>query len=209
MDKTKKNIFIKIDEFIFQKLDLIKNDSSFQKMSELSSGLDENQQKILAQVLTFSLIILPYVFAMSLWWGNHKSRVNLDIKNQILEQISLLNGNREALVNVSENYLAAEGISGQEELDNKIRNLMSAGNIDQSKVTVINFNQISTTSNISKIEAVIGFQNFGTLDFSNFMRTLVEREKFKVMQVNLIKNKTSSLLNGEVTLMHLGKTPAL
>ncbi|MBC7540918.1 MAG: hypothetical protein H7281_19005 [Bacteriovorax sp.] len=208
MDKSK-NVFIKIDEFIFQKLDFFKSDASFQKINELLVSLDEDQQKLFAQLLTFTLIIIPYLFVMTLWWGNHKARVNHDVKSQILEQVSTLNGNKETLANVSSTYLAPVAILGAEDLDNKIRNLMSANSIEQSKVRVLNFTQVSTTSSIAKIEAILSFQNFGTLDFSNFVRTLVEQEKFKVLRISLIKNKTTNLLSGEVSLMHLGKSSAL
>jgi hypothetical protein len=208
MDKSK-NVFIKIDEFIFQKLDFFKSDASFQRINELLFSLDEDQQKLFAQLLTFTLIIIPYLFVMTLWWGNHKARVNQDVKSQILEQVSTLNGNKETLANISSTYLAPVAIQGQEDLDNKIRNLMSANSIEQSKVRVLNFTQVSTTSSIAKIEAILSFQNFGTLDFSNFVRTLVEQEKFKVLRISLIKNKTTNLLSGEVSLMHLGKSSAL
>ena len=143
-----KNVFIRIDEFIFQKLDLFKTDGSFQKINELLSNLDEEQKKVFAQVLTFTLILIPYLFVMVLWWGNHASKNRLEVKTQILEQISSLNSNRDALVYVSSNYVSPTAILGQEDLDNKIRNIISAANIDQSKVSVLNFNQVSTTSTI-------------------------------------------------------------
>lgn len=204
MEKSK-NLFIKIDEFIFQKLDFFKTDGSFQKMNELLTTLEEEHQKVFAQALTFTLLLIPYIFVVSLWWGNHNTKKRIEIKTQILEQISVLNGNRDALTNVSSSYLAPVAILGQEDLDNKIRNIMSVSNIDQSKVSILNFNQVSTTSTIAKIEAVLSFKNFGTQDFSNFMRSMVETEKFKVQRINLVKNKSTNLLQGEVSLMHLGK----
>jgi hypothetical protein len=208
MDKSK-NIFIKIDEFIFQKIDLLKADGSFQKINDLLSGLEEDQQKIFAQVLTFTMLVIPFLFVATLWWGNHKLKKNMEIKNQILEQVATLTGNKDTLTSVSSTYVAPTAIMGQEDLDNKIRNLMSASSIDQNKVHVLNFSQLSTTSNIAKIEALLSFQNFGTQDFSNFMRALVEQEKFKVMRISLTKDKTTSLLRGEISLMHLGKSSPL
>lgn len=207
MEKSK-NIFIKIDEFIFHKLDLFKSEGSFQKINEILSGFDEEQQKIFAQVLTFTVLLVPYFFVASLWWGNHSSKKRVDVKNQILEQISTLNGSRDLLSNVSSSYLAPMAITGQEDLDNKIRNIMSSTGIDQSKVNVINFSQISTTSTVAKIEAVLSFKHFGTQDFSQFMKSLVETERFKILRINLVKNKATNLLQGEVSLMHLGKNSA-
>lgn len=203
--EKKKNIFIKIDEFIFLKLDYLKTDSNFQKFNEILSGFEEKQQKLFAQILTFSLILIPYLFVVTLWWGNHKAKNNLAIKNQILEQISILNGNRETKAFISSTYLSPVAILGKDDLENKIRNLMSASNIEQTKVRVINFTQLSSSSSISKVEATLSFQNFGTVDFSNFMHALAEKDKFKVIRIKLAKNKTSGLLAGDVTVIHLGK----
>ncbi len=205
MDKTK-SAFIKIDEFIFQKLDILKNDPGFQKINELLFSLEEKQQKLFAQILTFSLIIIPYIFILVFWWGNSRLRFNQEIKMQILEQISTLNGNKDVKATVSSSYLAPIAILSQEDLDNKIRNLMSSNNIDQSKVRIANFTQASSSSSLSKIEATAVFQNFGTQDFSNFMRTLIDQEKFKILQINMTKDNNTKLLNGEVSLMHLGKS---
>lgn len=203
--KDSKNIFIQIDEFLFQKLDFLKSDSSYQKSNEILSSLDEEKQKIFSQVLTFSFILIPYIVIAVLWWGNHKSRVNLEVKSQILEQISTLNSSKDSLAEVSSTYLAPVAIISSEDLDNRMRNLMSANKIEQTKVRVTNFSQVSSSSTVSKIEAQLVFQNFGTLDFSNFVRTLVEQERFKIQRINLEKNKTSNLLNGEISLVHLGK----
>jgi len=204
MDKSN-NIFSKIDDFIFQKLDFLKNEGSFQKVNELLSGLDEAQQKIFEQIITFTFILIPYLIIIFLWWGNHKIRTNMEVKSQILDQISTLSGNKDARSFLSSTYLAPVAIASSDELDNKIKHLLASNNIDQTKVKVLNYTQVPTTSSITKIEASISFQNFGTLDFSNFMRLLVDQEKFKVMRINLEKNKTSNLLDGTISLIHLGK----
>ena len=62
------SIFIKIDEFIFKKLDLLKSEGVFQKFNDGLSMLDEAQQKLVAQLITFGLILLPFVFVAILWW---------------------------------------------------------------------------------------------------------------------------------------------
>lgn len=204
MDKAK-NFFIKIDEFIFQKIDQLKNDSSFQKLNEYLSGIEEDQQKIMAQVLTFSLILIPYLFVATLWWSNHKTKKNLEVKNQILEQIATLNGNRDTLNTVSSNYVSPTPINGREDLESKIVNMISTSGIEQTKVHVVNFSQLSTSNTISKVEAMINFRNFGTQDFSNFMRALVEQEKFKIKKIDLNKDSNTNLLSGEVSLLHMGK----
>lgn len=211
MEKSS-NIFIKIDDFIFKKLDLLKNDGVFQKFNDALSNLEESQQKLVAQLTTFTFILLPFVFVLILWWGNSQTKKTLEVKKQIIEQIALFDGNQSALNNISANYLAPSAIGNQEDLDNRIRNILSQNAIDQEKVTVSNFHTASTSSTVAKVEADLNFTNFGTNDFSVFMRTLVERERLKIMKVDLIKNKETNLLQGTISLMHMGQnivTPEL
>ena len=206
---TKKNIFIQIDEFIFQKLDLLKSDGGVQKINDALSGLEEEQQKMVVQISTFLIILIPFIFVTILWIGNSKYRKSVQIKNQILDQISLLNGNRDALNSVSSNYISPYPITGQQELESKIHDVMSSHKIEFNKVQVIGFNQLSASSTISKIEATIRFREFGTQDFANFMRALTENERFKISRVNLLKNSSTSLLQGELLLLHMGKMSSI
>jgi hypothetical protein len=199
------NFFIKIDEFIFQKLDLLKSEGVSQKFNDAISGLDENQQKLIAQISTFFFILMPFFIVFFLWWGNLQTKKSIATKKQIIEQIALLDGNKNTLNNISANYLAPSAIPSQNEMDNKLRNILSTNNIDQEKVQIVNFSQTSSTSSVGKIEAIVSFKDFGTTDFSNFMRSLIENERFKVLKVNLLKNKENNLLKGTISLMHLGQ----
>ena len=165
-----------------------------------------SRQKIVAQLTTFTFILLPFIFVIILWWGNSTTKKSIADKKQIIEQIALFDGNKSTLNNVSANYLAPAAIASQNEMDNKLRNIMSNNSIDQSKVVITNFHQTSTSSSVGKIEAEITFKDFGTNDFSNFMKGLIEIERFKVLRVDLTKNKESSLLKGSITLMHMGQS---
>lgn len=207
--ENSKSIFIKIDEFIFQKLDLLKAEGLFQKGQDLISNLDENQQKIAAQLAAFTFILLPYVVVLGFWWGNHFTRKSLEVKKQIIEQIALYDGNKTALNNVAGNYLSPTPINGQEDMDNRVRNIAAGGGIDQQKVSVVQFNQVGQSSSVTKIEADVSFRGFGTNDFSSFMRGLVEAERFKISKVSLTKNNETNLLEGVISVLHLGQTPVM
>lgn len=207
MEKAK-SLFIKMDEFIFQKLDLLKAEGIFQKTQDLIANLDENQQKVAAQVAAFAFLFVPYLVVLGLWWGNSVTKKNLEVKKQIIEQIALYDGNKNTLSSVSQNYLSPYPISGQDDLDNKIRNIAAGSSIDQQKVSVTNFNQMGQSSSISKIEADIAFNGFGTADFSSFMRGLVENEKLKIVRVTLTKNTETQLLDGTLSVIHMGQAPA-
>ena len=200
-----KKLFKKIDQFIFLKLDLFKNDNNFQKINDLKANFSEKQQNIISQILVFSLIFIPFLISGFLWMGNARIKKDNELKNQILEQIALLTSNHELLMNTSSQYVSPMAYQNREELDNKIRNIFSSKGIDQNKFSIVDFTPINASSTILKIETTIHFQNFGTQDLSNFLNTMIEIERFKVEKVSLLKNKTNELLQGDITLIHIGR----
>lgn len=201
-----KNFFLKIDQFIFNKIDQLKNDSGLLKLNDLLLNLTDDQQRIFIQVLVFSFILVPYFFLGIFWWSNHTIKSRLDFKNQIIDQIALLNGNRDTLSNVTNNYLSTNGINSRDEIEGKLVNIASRYNINSNKIRLLDFSPISTSTTITKTEAKIKFTDFGTQDFSNFMRELVEIEKFKIYKVDLNKNLDNSLLEGTLEIRHMGRT---
>lgn len=201
-----RNFFLKIDQFIFNKIDQLKNDSGLLKLNDLLLNLTDDQQRIFIQVLVFSFILIPYFLLGIFWWSNHNIKTRLDFKTQIIDQIALLNGNRDTLSNVTNNFLSSNGINSRDEIEGKIINIASRYNINSNKVRLLDFNPISTSTTITKTEAKIKFTDFGTQDFSNFMRELVEIEKFKIYKVDLNKNIDNSLLEGTLEIRHMGRT---
>lgn len=204
-----RHFFLKIDQFIFNKLDQLKNDTSFQKLNDILLNLNDEQQKIFIQLIVFAMILIPYLFITFFWWSNSTIRQRLDYKNQILDQISLLNGNKDTLANISVKYLSTNGITSREEIENKIVNIASRYNINANKVQLLDFFPVNSTSTMSKIEAKIKFSDFGTMDFSNFMREIVDVEKFKILKVDLTKNSDNALLQGTIEIRHIGRSPQM
>lgn len=201
-----KNFFLKIDQFIFNKIDQMKNDSGLLKLNDLLLNLTDDQQRVFIQVLVFSFILVPYFFLGIFWWSNHTIKSRLNYKNQIIDQIALLNGNRDTLNNVTNNFLSTNGINSRDEIEGKIINIASRYNINSNKIRLLDFSPISPSNTITKTEAKIKFTDFGTQDFSNFMRELVEIEKFKIYKVDLNKNIDNSLLEGTLEIRHMGRT---
>lgn len=198
--------FMKIDQFVFTKLDQLKNDSNFQKLNDVLLNMNDEQQKTFMQVLVFTAIIVPYFMICLFWWSNSNIKNRVEIKNQIVEQISLLNGNKDTLNNISVKYLSTKGLQSKEEIENKIVNIASRYNINSNKIKLIDFFPISSTSTVAKTEAKIKFSDFGTMDFSNFMREIVDIEKFKILRVDLTKNIDNGLLQGTIEVRHVGRT---
>lgn len=200
-----RHFFIKIDQFIFARLDQLKNEASFQKLNELLLNLNDEQQKLFAQLLVFTLILIPYLFSITMWWSNSVIKKRIETKNQIIEQIAYLSGNKDTLNNISSRYLSTSAMLNKEDLENRIVNIASRHQIGANKLEVQNFNVLGSTSSMSKIEAKINFHDFGTNDFSNFTREIIDIERFKIVAIDLKKNNESNLLQGTYEIRHIGR----
>lgn len=202
---TKKSNFFKFDQIIFNKIDQLLNDTNFQKMNEPYLALEENQKKIFAQALIFTLILIPYLIVVLIFWSNYNTKKRVEFKNQIIEQISIYNSNKENLNQATVNLLAPNVISSQEKLSEVLNTIASQNQIENQKISIVSFNTLNSSSTVSKIEAVIKIQNFGTKDLSNLLKNLIEIEKFNVVKIDFSKNLDNHLLEGNISLVHLGK----
>lgn len=199
------NIFNKIDAFIFSRLDVLKGDTFFVKINEMLMTLDEKKQKITTQAITFSLLTLPFFLALGLWYFNFQNKKDIEIKKDILEQIALFDSTNAALGQLSFQAISPNGILAQNDLDNIIRNILSQNAIDQSKVSIKEFFPGSSDQHIIRSQATISFNRFGTQDLSKFLRMMIDREKFRILDVNFEKDTSNELLQGTMNIIHIGR----
>lgn len=204
----KKPIFRQIDEFVFQKVDLIKNDSSFQQLLESFTSLSEKEQQIVAQSLAIGVIVIPYLFVLYLAWSNYSIRQRITAKNQIIEQASLFESNQNALNDIGPETVSDYGLQSASDLQGKLAQLGSPV-VEASKISVRNFNILNSTHYFQKVEGTVHFEKFGTQDFSHFMTGLTDREKFKIGKIDLKTNKETRLLEGDIQVIHVGRNAQL
>lgn len=201
----KLNIFNKIDAFIFSKLDALKSDTFFLKTNEMLMTLDEKQQKITTQAITFAVLILPFTIALGLWYINFQTKKSIEIKKDIIEQVALFDSTNSSLNQLSYQAISPSGLMSQNDLDNIMRNILSQNAIDQSKVSIKEFFPGSSDQHIIRSQATISFNRFGTQDLSKFLRMMIDREKFRILDVNFEKDTSNELLQGTMNIIHIGR----
>ncbi|MCK6594154.1 MAG: hypothetical protein L6Q33_03055 [Bacteriovoracaceae bacterium] len=205
MSTANNSVFKKIDSFLFKQIDHFRNDPNLSRLSDSLSNLSEQESKIIQQVFTFGVLLFPFMIAGMLYYGNFQTKKAILLKKTAIEEFDLLSSNRENLLATGPQLLSASSLSDQSDLENRVRNILSSNNIDQSKVNVTNFDIALTSSTFTKSQSVIQFNRFGTMDFSNFLKNLVELEKFKINRIKMTKDMETSLLLGEIGLIHLGR----
>jgi hypothetical protein len=202
MEKTK-NFFLAIDQFIFKIIDQIKGDSSFQKLDDLLTNMNDDEQKITAQVFVFLLILVPYLFVFYFFFTNYSLKKEIELKKEIIASTSVLSGHKDELFTLSTQFLSPNPIANKNELEMRLDEIKVRTQIRPDKLSVIEFNLLSQTSTISKISAKLQFHSFGTQDFSNLLREMSDSERFKIMAIKLNKNMSTNLLDGTIEFKHL------
>lgn len=196
-------LFKKIDRAIFQRLDQFRSSPSYNGLQDFYNGLDEEQQKVFKSIVTISIFIVPMIFISILWWQN--SSINSDLQSRI-ELVSKANeiiGQRESLQNIAPNILSMGPIDGQSMMTSRVSNILSSSGMDLSKIKIEEFSSDISAGNIVKSEASLKFSNLSTDEMVNMLTNLIQREKFRIQNVDIIRNNDNNLLNGQFRIVHL------
>lgn len=194
-----------IDKFLFKQVDQVKDSALYQQMiDQLFNPLNENQQKILNQILSVVAIAIPLFIVMVMFISNFSSRRELNVKREILSLMKSRHDLKIKLKNVGRDAIVSYLLKNQKELELKIIKVLRQNGISKEDVKVENFNT-SNISDITKVQASIHFSNLSTLQFTKFTQDLVKIEKFKISRLDISKGGKKGLLKGELDVIQFGK----
>lgn len=196
-------IFKKIDRAVFQRLDQFRSSPNYNGVQDFYNGLDEEQQKVFKSVVTISIFIVPLIFISILWWQNSSLKNDLQSRIDLVSKASEIIGQRESLQNIVPNILSMAPIDGQSMMTSKVSNILSSTGMDLSKIRIEEFNSDISSGNIVKAEASLKFSNLSTDEMINMLVNLIQREKFRIQNVEIIRNNDNNLLNGQFRIVHL------
>ncbi len=205
MSEEKKSLFKKIDSAIFKQIDGLRTDPSFSKVSDFLNNFSEQESRVIQQILSFLFLLIPYLFVLILFISNYQTKKEISLKKQVIEEFDILNSNRENLLATGPQFLANSAIQSQSDIENRVRNILSSNSIDQSKISIKNFDVALSTSTFTKTFSTISFNKFGTNDFNSFLKNIIDLEKFKISKIKMSRDMELELLQGEVELLHLGR----
>lgn len=201
-----KNIFLNIDRSIFNFIDQLKNDNTFNFISDLRSKLTEDEEKIVSQIIILLLVIIPYLFVTFFLLSNYAQKKKIENKKEALVALSKMIDTKSNYSQVTNQLLATNSFLSNEEMESKLIDLKSKLSIKNEKVNLKDFNIISNSNQTVKMTATIMFNNFGNSEFSNFFRELMEVERFKIKKAQFTKDSNSKLLSGDVEIYHIGRS---
>lgn len=202
---SKIKLFQTLDQSLFNLIDQAKSQPAIVQLQDQINALEAKQQKIVSAAISIGAILLPIAITGILALFNMQERSTIETKKEIINYASLIDKSSRDLSQISASSLSGNAIEDRGQLDNLLRNVLSQNQIDQSKAQVVDFNELKRSAMIVSTESKIQISRFANQDFAKFLRSLLEREKFKISAISLVTDKETMLLSGTITLMHLGR----
>ena len=200
------SIFKKFDKIIFKQVDAYKSSSFYLQSLDQFNTLDENVQKLIKQISSFLIIILPIAVISIIFINNRNIDNRVSFKKEILKTLYSIDS-RNRQLSFYENRIASPyKISSKKDLKNRIINIARANSISSQKIVIGNFSQLQGTSRISQTEARINFRRLSTKELTKLLAALVKKEKVKVSNLNIKIDIKERLLKGHISVIHFSKT---
>ena len=200
------SIFKKFDKIIFKQVDAYKSSSFYLQSLDQFNTLDENVQKLIKQISSFFIIILPISVVAFIFINNRNIDTRVSFKKEILKTLYSIDS-RNRQLSFYENRIASPyKISSKKDLKNRIINIARANSISSQKIVIGNFSQLQGTSRISQTEARINFRRLSTKELTKLLAALVKKEKVKVSNLNIKIDVKERLLKGHISVIHFSKT---
>jgi hypothetical protein len=198
-------IFKPLDEQLFKQIDTLKKAPTYQKLSEQIASLGESQQKNLNQISTFAIILLPFLGALALLLINNSIKDRLDLKRNILTQVSTYQTKKAETETIGRSVLSPHSVSNKSDLEKRISKVVSRRSIGKGKITVSNFKSTLASGGIEQTNAKLQFKKLTSTQFTDFLLSILQSEKMKVEELIVDKDTKSKLLKGHLLIIHYGK----
>lgn len=207
MEETKSSpVFKKIDHAIFEQIDKFKQTPNYTPINDFYNGLDEEQQKVVKAGIILSLFLIPAFAMMLLIWQNNSLKDELQTRIQMVSKANQIIGQSQGLQQISPTILSQNPIDGQSMMTSRVTGLFGSIGVDLNKVQVSEFSSSAISSNVMKSEADFAFSNLSTDELMNIFTGMIQREKFRIESVEIVRNSDTNLLQGKFHGIHFSST---
>ena len=206
MDEIKKiPAFRKLDQVIFEKIDLFQKTPNYNIIQDFYNGLEEEQQKIFKGLIVVLIFALPLSIIGLFWWQNNSLRENLILRTSIISKANQIIGQDQSLNEITPRVFSLNPIDGQSMMTSRLSGLLSSSGVDLSKIQVSNFNSNQLSATLLKAEADFNFNNVSTDELMNIIMAMISREKFRVSSINIKRNADTNMLQGQFHAIHFSE----
>lgn len=195
-------MFKKVDLAIFDRLDKFKQTTNYTNLQDIYNGFEEDQQKALKGGTILGILILPALFLTFLWWQNSRLKDDLQLRKSIVSKANEILGQKQGLAEVKFNVISGNPIDSDSMMTSRLSQLVSTVGMDLSKIKVNEFNASPVSAEVMRTEANISFNNLSTDELMNLLTAMIQREKFRISEINITRDAQSNFLKGKFHAIH-------
>ncbi|MCK5884131.1 MAG: hypothetical protein KAG61_10595 [Bacteriovoracaceae bacterium] len=199
------NIFKNIDSFIFKKLDLLINQSGWQRISDRFRLLSEPQQKYSNHLLSLLLVVLPISVVALLGIFNLSMNSALNVKKDIARSINVINEKKSEFSTLERKRLSRTQVSDRKSANSMLSKSLERKGVDTSKIKLTDYAVSGSGTNVNISSISFTFKDFSNNELSNTFSALIDREKVTIPILKIRKNKKENALNGTMKIIHYSK----
>lgn len=199
------SLFRPIDEAIFKAVDEIKGNPQIGKISDEIAALPENQQKIVNQILSILLILLPFLIVIMLFTQNATQKKNIAVKNEIIRLLTETNQKNNELALTSRHIIGTGTINEIGDLQRLIRSSLSSRGASPDAITITDFDQTNAGDSLTRTVATLNFTNLTTQNFTAVLQDLLTQQKMKISALQIEKTIEQKLIQGSLEIYHFSK----
>ncbi len=198
--------FKKIDLLVFDRISKFKLTPGYNNIQDFYNGLEEEQQKFFKAIVVLGLFLIPILFLGLVWWQNNNLKLDLKTRIALISKANEIIGQRQSLRNIAPSILSDSPIDGESMMTSRISNLLSSVGVDLSKIQISNYTGQLSSGSIMKAEADFKFSNLSTDELMNIFSNMIQREKFRIQSVDIVRNSDTNLLQGKFHALHYGNS---
>lgn len=201
------NLFRKIDGFVFEQMLKVKTTQGYSKIQELFNDLEDHLQQRLKAAMIALCVIVPLIVVVILFIGVKSSEDNVAMYKESLERVRHYTESRTNLNRSGVKFLAKTTITSQSDFTNRITLAANAAGVDLANIEANDFATETLPGDIQKNIIAIKFNKLSSNQFFSMIISLAEEQYIKFENIEIKRNKETSLIQGLVTLNHFSKAP--
>lgn len=202
---AKLEVFKKIDEFLFMKIDELQNNPEYQKIADSYSNLEENVQEFIKVSLMLLVTLIPLLVFWIFFSSNSSLKGDLHIREQVIQVSNELIQKKAIMTAQEKKILGSSYVDSAAALKNKITSTISMSSIDTSKIRIQNFDSQELDGFITKVKSDISFKDLSSQDIFAILNSLTTRGKMRVDEISVRKSAGDGLLDGMLTVLYYSK----
>ena len=200
------NLYLKIDQFIFDQCEEIKNGQLYQKFTESIGQIQDQKKHLYATVAVFAFFVIPLTFLLILLYWNLNLSQTIGLKEQIQNNVVQINNIKMQYTNIANRIKTPLNLSGDA---SKFNDAFSGGAAAagtgasdlspyMDRMTWSAPSALGQYAELEESELELTFKEMSTVEVMEMMEKIVLQGKFFVEDVNFTRNNETRLLNGKI-----------